>query len=162
AWPPRLTATRPATRRRVRSWAWARWRWSAPRQAAKRSCSPRRPGPTRSSTIDEYGACAALRNQGWEATRRSLRRAAGFVAGANEHPAQESETPENDETQERRQRDRGEQLLRLEPRAIVVDQASDTRVALAKEEVADDRADDRQARGNPPARQNGRQCAGQL
>ena len=55
----------------------------------------------------------------------------------------------------------GEQLLGLQARAVVVDEPADARLALPEEEVADDRADHRQAGRDAPAREDrGQRAAG--
>ena len=86
----------------------------------------------------------------------------GLMPGANEQPAQESKSPEHDQAEQRRQPNGREQLLRLKPGTIVVDKPSNTWVSLPKEEVTDDRADHRQARGDAPALQTGGKRTWQL
>ena len=81
---------------------------------------------------------------------------------ADKDAAEQPEDPEHDETQQGREGDRGEQLLRLQPGAVVVDQATDARLALAEEEIADDGADDRQAGRDPPSGDDGGKRARQL
>ena len=98
---------------------------------------------SREPGVDEQGAW--LRGPPWKvnAARRSLRRTVGFVPGTNQQVAEGAERPEHQQTEQRRQSDRREQLLRLEAGAVVVDQSPDARITLAEEEVANDRADDR-------------------
>src|SRR5579859_7340274 len=95
-------------------------------------------------------------------TVRSFGRAVGFVPGADEQLPQQTETPEHDQPQQRRQADRREELLGLQSGAIVVNHPANAGLALTKEEIADDGADDREAGGDSPAGEYRGQRTGEL
>ena len=83
----------------------------------------------------------------------SLPPSAALVPAADDELSATSPTSANaSDPEQRRGDDGGEQLLGRELGAVVVDQAADARIALAEEEVADDRADHREPGRDPQAR----------
>src|SRR5262245_13073789 len=80
--------------------------------------------------------------------RVSLAPVARLVPAAHDPVGRETHEREGQDPEQRRRDDRAEELLREELCTVVVDQAPDAGVPLPEEEVADDRTDHGEARGD--------------